>query len=210
MVLEFNTQSRNLSKSVNTSSREAAKSRQQLLVALAFVAQAILGRQSAEMDQYLVWRIRVALRSPCPARTTGVDAVCPCVISLRWRNRNDSKQTSPHRCCVLLAEPSRRTWFHHSCSTLRHKARPTTMRPVHIVATGSCRGKADGLMLCHSKCARAKSGWFPSFPCTFNLGWSGVFGPSPHHRSEIKTSQRSSAVNRNHPVSSCIPHHHLG
>ena len=68
-------------------------------------------------------RISVALCSPDPERTTGVLTVLSCVISVRRRNPNDA--TSLLRSC----RPSRRTWFHHSCSSQWHKARPTTMQP---------------------------------------------------------------------------------
>ena len=81
---------------------------------------------------------------PQPCKNDRCARSLSCVISLRRRNLNDAKQTSPHHCCVLLAEPSRRTRFHHLCSSPWHKARPTTMRPVHLAATGSCRGEADG------------------------------------------------------------------
>ena len=150
MVFEFHTAAKPLGECQHFF-RQAVR-RRAASAAPAFAAQMIIGRLSAQLDQYPVWQIRVALRSPNPARTTGVLAVCPVSSVFDGEIR-----MMPHRCCVLFAESSRRTWFLHSCSSLWHTARPTTMRPAHLVATGS-------------KCARAKSGWFPSFPSTFNPG----------------------------------------
>ena len=138
MVFEFHTVAEPLGECQHFF-RQAVRSRG-ASVSPAFATQMIIGRQSAQaqLDQYPVCRISVALRSPTPARTTGVLTVCPVSSVFDGEIR-----MMPHRCCAPR-RPSRRTWFHHSCSSLWHKARPTTMRPAHIVATGSCRGKADG------------------------------------------------------------------